>query len=74
VSRVLLGFGVLTSALLLWGSAQAAAFPSNLRLSELSESQEAHQRLQPYPDAPTPTPGLPPFPPQEPTEPEPQPT
>src|SRR6266581_104130 len=46
---VLLALSVLATALLTWGSGSPrAAFPSNLRLSELSESQllEAHRRLQ----------------------------
>ena len=49
MTRVLLAFAVLATAFLTWGSGSPrAAFPSNLRLSELSESQqlEAHRRLQ----------------------------
>jgi len=48
-TRALLALAVLATALLTWGSGSPrAAFPSNLRLSELSESQqlEAHRRLQ----------------------------
>jgi hypothetical protein len=47
--RVLLALAVLATALLTWGSGSPrAAFPSSLRLPELSESQqlEAHHRLQ----------------------------
>jgi len=47
--RVLLALAALATALLTWGSGSPrAAFPSSLRLSELSESQqlEAHHRLQ----------------------------
>jgi hypothetical protein len=48
-TRVFLPLAVLATALLTWGSGSPrAAFPSNLRLSELSESQqlEAHRGLQ----------------------------
>ncbi len=47
--RVLLALAVLATALLTWGSGSPwAAFPSSLRLPELSESQqlEAQHRLQ----------------------------
>src|SRR6266404_2012990 len=49
MTRVLLAFAVLATAFLTWGSGSPrAAFPSNLRLSELSEALqlEAHHQGQ----------------------------
>ncbi len=49
MTRVLLAFAVLAIAFLTWGSGSPrAAFPSNLRLSELSEALqlEAHHQGQ----------------------------
>jgi hypothetical protein len=51
MTRALLAFAVLAIAFLTWGSGSPrAAFPSNLRLSELSEALQLEAHHQPQED------------------------